>query len=654
MPSPDFTFGAQRWNPESILSVDPTLRKRSGRRDLAAKVPRNLPAASAPERNVSKSLRDKLSRGLAVFGGGDERDQVQRASTISDTLGYLDPVEGLERAFVNAHEQLSGGAPATTADYVNLGLPAASLAAGPVLRAAGKLAPGWLTASRPVMDAADDAVEGAFAVRETPQLAARPGLAVRPRALPAPEPRLGLPNYYAPLPEHAVKPRGGQWLPPGLTEPNIVGPSGRYTTMWARPVEDLLGDIAPMGFNAEAIAAAPGLTGNNAVRDWIERNLAKYIKNEMGSPDDPLRLLDEQGIRLQNNYRGEVPWHEAAAYNIDAQPFGALVGPGAPEATGLAREFPWMVKQPVTNEVYGLREGALDNLGLKHLSDEVYNMVRLNSGLPDRFRLRPEQLQRLSVPDAVRRVHELDQWRLESVAEANAALARNPATHIFKEYPDDPKGMHWVELKIPENQNPGLPEGYSMSPTIYNGRTLYEVKDPNGYLVADYPSEEEAFSMTHRDAMYPKLREALKYEGDTMGHCVGGYCDDVASGRSRIFSLRDAKGEPHVTVETGSGYQEDLINRVPEEIQRQIVADLGGTSNYGPDFNRAMVEWAEKNLTPPDNIIQIKGKGNARPKDDYLPYVQDFVKSQQWGRVGDLGNTGLVKLPDGSYGVPLQ
>ena len=46
------------------------------------------------------------------------------------------------------------------------------------------------------------------------------------------------------------------------------------------------------------------------------------------------------------------------------------------------------------------------------------------------------------------------------------------------------------------------------------------------------------------------LGDALKYEGDTMGHCVGGYCPDVLEGHSRIFSLRDAKGEPHVTVET--------------------------------------------------------------------------------------------------------
>jgi len=47
------------------------------------------------------------------------------------------------------------------------------------------------------------------------------------------------------------------------------------------------------------------------------------------------------------------------------------------------------------------------------------------------------------------------------------------------------------------------------------------------------------------------LADALKYEGEVMGHCVGGSCPEVESGRSRIISLRDAKGEPHVTLEVG-------------------------------------------------------------------------------------------------------
>jgi hypothetical protein len=41
----------------------------------------------------------------------------------------------------------------------------------------------------------------------------------------------------------------------------------------------------------------------------------------------------------------------------------------------------------------------------------------------------------------------------------------------------------------------------------------------------------------------------LEVEGNLMGHCVGTYCDNVSSGHSKIFSLRDSKNQPHVTIE---------------------------------------------------------------------------------------------------------
>lgn len=102
-----------------------------------------------------------------------------------------------------------------------------------------------------------------------------------------------------------------------------------------------------------------------------------------------------------------------------------------------------------------------------------------------------------------------------------------------------------------------------------------------------------------------------------MGHCVGGYCEGVASGDSRIFSLRDKEGRSHVTVETR-----------PETVTR--MKDGGRTE-------------IELDPTQPERIIQIKGKQNRAPDAKYLPYVQDFVKGGKWGEVGDLGNTGLFR-----------
>ena len=51
--------------------------------------------------------------------------------------------------------------------------------------------------------------------------------------------------------------------------------------------------------------------------------------------------------------------------------------------------------------------------------------------------------------------------------------------------------------------------------------------------------------------------------------------------------------------------------------------------------------WRKDN---PDTqrILQFKGKQNRAPNPEYLPMVQDFVKSGQWSDVGDLQNTGLI------------
>ena len=46
-----------------------------------------------------------------------------------------------------------------------------------------------------------------------------------------------------------------------------------------------------------------------------------------------------------------------------------------------------------------------------------------------------------------------------------------------------------------------------------------------------------------------KSPEQLKSEGHKMSNCVGGYCNKVEKGDSRIFSLRNAEGTPKITAE---------------------------------------------------------------------------------------------------------
>ena len=426
------------------------------------------------------------------------------------------------------------------------------------------------------------------AVRKVPKPVARPQteqpLAVRPKQLPkpakpkqlpAPAKRLALPAPGPGLPPHAAKPRGGQWFTPNLPEHGAGSPE-RVAQYWSE-----------------------GLRGAPENRQWLEKALTKYLKNDFGAPGDPIRDLAERGLHWTPGTDAER-WDDWVSGNLRADKIGDLMFPpnklgGMPGAGddlrgGVMANMPWLAKLPVTDKVYSIAPDM--GINMRHFRDEFYNALNPElSGIPPELAVRPESLGRMTFPQAAERVGQINQWRVKNAEKEALQTFDNPAVHTFKEYSENnPGGLRWVELRKPENYGEGNP-----------------------------------------------LQDALKYEGDKMGHCVGGYCDEVASGASRIFSLRDAKGEPHVTIETGRPkFEYDLD--YDENPSWGDIADAEG---------RAEAEWLRSGGL--ENIVQIKGKQNRTPKADYLPFVQDFVKSGKWGEIGDLSNAGMLRLPDSRY-----
>lgn len=489
---------------------------------------------------------------------------------------------------------------------------------------------------------------------------------VQRRPAPTPPKVLALPPPGPGLPDFAVKPRGGQWWPDREVE------LGGYT-----------GNFSPEASAREIFRARfpdlnPELEPETAaLRTWFERALPRYIKNELGTPEDPLRRLAEQGLLHLPDLSPEG-WSRSAAGALIDEPIGNILFPRNPKGGmpgagndyrgGVLASMPWLAKAPVTDKLYSVTPQSLSQLGFSHVIDEMQQaLYPEHFGLPLDLAVRPESLDRMSLAAAVERAGRIGQWRNKQMEQAALSAMDNPAIQLFKEYPENnPMGLRWVELKTPDTSG-GLPEGWTVSPEKDG------FLDPKGEFFYTYPGQGEYDSA---------LQQALRYEGDTMGHCVGGYCEDVLEGRSRIFSLRDAKGEPHVTIETspakpkallpsGAELNEDFllsaglspivtrnvlyaINRNKPIIPYLTEArkQFGYGSNPYNEFSEAIPFFKDLDytITPgPDDIIQIKGKQNRAPKDDYLPFVQDFVKSQQWGNVGDLGNTGLVRLPDGRY-----
>ena len=85
---------------------------------------------------------------------------------------------------------------------------------------------------------------------------------------------------------HVVKPKGGNWLA-GSVE-NVVNP------LRAKVATENIAHYTPE--QAKQMTESGRFARNDAINNWIDRNLTNYIKKEMATPEDPVRKLAEEGI----------------------------------------------------------------------------------------------------------------------------------------------------------------------------------------------------------------------------------------------------------------------------------------------------------------------------------------------------------------------
>ena len=370
-----------------------------------------------------------------------------------------------------------------------------------------------------------------------------------------------------------------------------------------------------------------------AIQNWVDSNLTNYVKKQMATPDDPVRKLADEGIsHLPESFltdrqfapthvrreRSEAGFPEAG---MATTPMGkgwesiadqSIFGRKVKEQTNLSRsKNPWMDKLDPEENIFEF--GLEDRGGFGHIIDVLSQDLAAG-------RIRPEQLNKVSMEQAVRRTAEYDQEMAKRMAESK--IRATEGMPVYKDYGDE--GYQWIELAAPDSN---------------------KFEESIRHLESN-PKEWQKAVEEFRENRQKNLESALKYEGDTMGHCVGGYCPDVLEGRSRIFSLRDARGEPHVTVEVQPG-QDKTGLMTAEELPPEVLDSMKSRNVYDPKFMYRYDEQMGRYLPEmgpfEPSIVQIKGKQNAAPKKEYLPFVQDFVRGGQWSYVGDLPNTGLIK-----------
>lgn len=512
-------------------------------------------------------------------------------------------------------------------------------------------------------------------------------------------------------PMNVMKQKGGNWI--AGTVDQMLYPLRKETAGGMDPAEALrdMTKAYPPSHQNFLIndPVMKGLERDAALNSFVDKQMTRYLKNEMSTPEDPIRLMAEAwpaqqaklleskqvqidkavsdmekarqsrgftpemmtssqarirdlekekelierqaGLHVnpeQLNIRldmldelqygqeilGKSPtakaWEGASDLTVNSQiakdyldarsPTNAFFGRGDQlTATNKAlKENPWLSKVDPMTPVY-YQQGYVDDIKFDHIIDELRNATNPASGLPKSLQIEAKDLAKYSMPQAVERVDKINAWRASQKAEADSNRANNAATFTVKEYPE---GVSWKELKTPEVT---LPEGYKILPDQSNyknpGNEMFTMFDDQGKAVSTGATEAEAMRLYNRQERETQLADALKYEGEQLKHCVGGYCADVESGKSRIFSLRDAKGVPQVTIEVRPGMP-------PEEQASKGMREIDGHL---------------------DKIVQIKGANNRAPADKYLPMVHDFIKSGNWGEIKDLKNAGMFHAGDGVY-----
>jgi len=507
---------------------------------------------------------------------------------------------------------------------------------------------------------------------------------------------------------NVVKPTGGNFLTgrvekdlqplKGRTEPRLTHINEQNQTVgpeYGRPMtqEEL-----------QSLMADPFYANNQVLNKWVDSNLTNYVKKQMGTPDDPVRKLAEQGIthkpalldeylhepesgpqlrRAENVKKqrrkagfpeegmGQSPMAKAwetssdeviaayragdiqgmperyakfteaedkmrAARNELDQKFKqriAVAGLTESQEARLIRGTPFSEKAKLVGDTdylkaeeqyYASQSPMMDNymmlwrdnpyisklapdtqlyapftgdLGFDHIMDVLRE--DLTAG-----RIRPEQMNKISMSDAVRRTYQYDQ-ELAAKMNASRAAARE-GLPTYKEYPE---GYRWIELNKP---------GSFANESEAMGHSVRGYEPPKGH---------------------PDWSEGSGESGSSSyGH--GGW-EAIKSGKAKVYSLVDSKGAPHATVETKQ------IGMTPEQRRYKVGFLAAQLEKEGKTAEDALRQ-AEK-IYPEESkesITQIKGKSNRAPNEEYLPYIQDFVKGGKWSSVNDLRNTGLTRKSD--------
>jgi hypothetical protein len=443
-----------------------------------------------------------------------------------------------------------------------------------------------------------------------------------------------------------MKPKGGMWKPDAVRRlGNSLFPGARTDRAFYESLPEPLRDQKAIN----ALAAA------QRDIDWADQAITKYLNRYAGTAADPIKDL-----KLPDGRRFE---------ELTDLAFGSTTAEMA-SRTGMAQLDPLIAEGKISpaEPIYKLG-GDIAAKQAGHAAGDVGSAVRhftdYLAHVGDWIRAQnftPEQLARLDLPRAIRETV-LNDERIQKLAYEEYTkpnpdkIANNDALPTYKTYApkqeparqfsfkndksttnSETKAIElkpeeitysWKEIARPDSLTPEQAKrvrpntGSLMSAVAPH---VYEAIDAKGNPIKENFSGQLALGDTPQDAY---LAGELAREGNAMAHCVGGYCAQVLSGASKIYSLRDQLGRSYATVEVKPAPFVDEATRKR-------------------DFREKVLNH------PRSEITQIYGPGNGAPAKYVQPYIADFVKTGNWGDVANLDHAGLIKNIRGEYLTPAE
>lgn len=370
-------------------------------------------------------------------------------------------------------------------------------------------------------------------------------------------------------PMFAVRPKGGVYL----------GAQSAKEQPLSRPDYDLREAIENIDQSTEQ---------GKAIADFLDKKVRKYVQTQQGTPDDPMFKALLQG-RIEPRYMGEPEmWQRAragdpAALEEARRRYDASLGMTniIPQAT--AKERGKGYEYVFTRE----QEKALREKIKQQAPNEPVVMADVR---PVSKRSMEEFANLYDYPGIDQIIKETESGKLLRLLNKTdlpqhirqAAVEGEPIAYQYSGVSGFNLPLQITEIKDYLNtRTPAEIKNMGVTDVVVKAkewhRTMEEArKDPSKFSKKQLMEGTEKVLPTSNDMQWVNVKDsdALSLEGNIMGHCVGGsnYCNAVNQGKTKIISLRDKKGFPHVTIELTAN-DKGVFDRV---------AQIKGTANNSP------------------------------------------------------------------------